>query len=168
VIDVARRKGKTLGDLRRLAWDRTAFRQWTEDPTLLGNRDRWRSIYHFYARLRWIVSLTPRPLRPRRKSTFSWAGRAESVITAGNRIQGFRLVTIATELSHFMSDPHKRQIHCVGRTWNFCNVKLVVGYIHWTLDCRGLITLCASQRSESVPIRQRTWPSPVDICTFEP
>jgi hypothetical protein len=40
VIDAARRKGKTLVDLRRLARDRTAFRQWTEDPTLQGNRDR--------------------------------------------------------------------------------------------------------------------------------
>jgi hypothetical protein len=40
VIDVARRKGKTLADLRRLARDRIAFRQWTEDPTLQGNRDR--------------------------------------------------------------------------------------------------------------------------------
>jgi hypothetical protein len=40
VVDVARRKGKTLADLRRLARDRTAFRQWTEDRTLQGNRDR--------------------------------------------------------------------------------------------------------------------------------
>jgi hypothetical protein len=40
VIDVARRKGKTLADLRALALDRIAFRQWTEDPTLQGNRDR--------------------------------------------------------------------------------------------------------------------------------
>jgi hypothetical protein len=40
VIDVARRKGKTLADLRRLARDRTAFRKWTEEPTLQGNRDR--------------------------------------------------------------------------------------------------------------------------------
>jgi hypothetical protein len=40
VIDVARRKGKTLADMRRLARDRIAFRQWTEDPTLHGNRDR--------------------------------------------------------------------------------------------------------------------------------
>ena len=42
VIDAARRKGNTLADLRRLTRDRTAFRQWTEDPTLQGNRDRWR------------------------------------------------------------------------------------------------------------------------------
>jgi hypothetical protein len=40
VIDAARRKGKTLADLRRLARDRTAFRQWTQDPTLQGNKDR--------------------------------------------------------------------------------------------------------------------------------
>jgi hypothetical protein len=40
VVDAARRKGKTLVDLRRLARDRTAVRQWTEDPTLQGNRDR--------------------------------------------------------------------------------------------------------------------------------
>jgi hypothetical protein len=39
VIDVARRNGKTLADMKRLARDRTAFRQWTEDPTLQGNRD---------------------------------------------------------------------------------------------------------------------------------
>ena len=37
-IDAARRKGKTLADLKRLARDRTAFRQWTEDPTLQSNR----------------------------------------------------------------------------------------------------------------------------------
>jgi hypothetical protein len=40
VIHAARRKGKTLADMKRLARDRTAFRQWTEDPTLQGNRDR--------------------------------------------------------------------------------------------------------------------------------
>jgi hypothetical protein len=40
VIDVARRKGKILAGMKRLARDRTAFRQWTEDPTLPGNRDR--------------------------------------------------------------------------------------------------------------------------------
>jgi hypothetical protein len=40
VIDAARRKGKTSADLRRLARNRTAFRKWTEDPTLQGNRDR--------------------------------------------------------------------------------------------------------------------------------
>jgi hypothetical protein len=40
VIDAARRKGKTLADLRRLVRDRIAFSQWTEDPTLQGNRDR--------------------------------------------------------------------------------------------------------------------------------
>jgi hypothetical protein len=40
VIDEARRKGKTSADLRRLARDRTAYRQWTEDPTLQGNGDR--------------------------------------------------------------------------------------------------------------------------------
>jgi hypothetical protein len=40
VIDVARRKGKTLVDMKRLARDRIAFRQWTEDPTLQGNGDR--------------------------------------------------------------------------------------------------------------------------------
>jgi hypothetical protein len=40
VIDVARRKGKTFVELKRLARDRIAFRKWTEDPTLQGNRDR--------------------------------------------------------------------------------------------------------------------------------
>jgi hypothetical protein len=40
VIDAARRKGTTLADLRRLARDWIAFRKWTEDPTLQGNRDR--------------------------------------------------------------------------------------------------------------------------------
>jgi hypothetical protein len=40
VIDVARRKGKTLADLRRLARNRAAFRKRTEDPTLQGNGDR--------------------------------------------------------------------------------------------------------------------------------
>jgi hypothetical protein len=40
VIDVARRKEKTLADVQRLARDRIAFRKWTEDPTLQGNRDR--------------------------------------------------------------------------------------------------------------------------------
>ena len=42
MIDVARRKGKTLADLRKLARDRIAFRKWTEDPPLQGNRDRRR------------------------------------------------------------------------------------------------------------------------------
>jgi hypothetical protein len=42
VIDVARRKGKTLADMKRQARDRIAFRQWTEDTTLQGNRDRRR------------------------------------------------------------------------------------------------------------------------------
>jgi hypothetical protein len=40
VIDEARRRGKTLANLRRLARDGTVFRQWTEDPTLQGNTDR--------------------------------------------------------------------------------------------------------------------------------
>jgi hypothetical protein len=40
VIVVARAKGKTLSDMKRLARHRTAFRQWTEDPMLQGNRDR--------------------------------------------------------------------------------------------------------------------------------
>jgi hypothetical protein len=40
VIDVARRKGKTLADLKRLTRDITAVRQWTENLTLQGNRDR--------------------------------------------------------------------------------------------------------------------------------
>ena len=35
-----RGKGKTLADLKRMAGDRIAFRQWTEDPILQGNRDR--------------------------------------------------------------------------------------------------------------------------------
>jgi hypothetical protein len=34
VIDAATRKGKTLADMKRLARDRIAFRQWTEDPKL--------------------------------------------------------------------------------------------------------------------------------------
>jgi hypothetical protein len=42
VIDATRRKGQTLADLRRDSRDRTAFRQWTEDPTLQGNRGRRR------------------------------------------------------------------------------------------------------------------------------
>jgi hypothetical protein len=40
VIDVARRKGKTLANMKRLAGDGTAFSRWTEDPTLQGNRER--------------------------------------------------------------------------------------------------------------------------------
>jgi hypothetical protein len=40
VIDVARKKGKALADLGRLARDGIAFRQWTEEPTLQSNRDR--------------------------------------------------------------------------------------------------------------------------------
>ena len=40
VIDVARREGKTFAELKRLARERFAFRKWTEDPTLQGNRDR--------------------------------------------------------------------------------------------------------------------------------
>jgi hypothetical protein len=40
VIDAARRKEDTSAELRRLARHRTAFRQWAEDPTLQGNRDR--------------------------------------------------------------------------------------------------------------------------------
>jgi hypothetical protein len=40
VIDVARRKGKTFVELKRLAGDGIAIRQWTEQPTLQGNRDR--------------------------------------------------------------------------------------------------------------------------------
>jgi hypothetical protein len=40
VIDAARRKGKTFVELKRLAQDRIAFRKWTKDPTLQGNRDR--------------------------------------------------------------------------------------------------------------------------------
>jgi hypothetical protein len=40
VMDAARRKGKNLADMKRLARDRTAFRQRTEDPTQQGNRDR--------------------------------------------------------------------------------------------------------------------------------
>jgi hypothetical protein len=39
VIDVARRKGKTLAEMKRLAGDRIALRKWTEDPPLQGNRD---------------------------------------------------------------------------------------------------------------------------------
>jgi hypothetical protein len=32
VRDVARRKGKTFVELKRLAQDRIAFRKWTKDP----------------------------------------------------------------------------------------------------------------------------------------
>jgi hypothetical protein len=39
VIEVARRKGKTFVELKRLARDRIAFTKWTEDPMLQGNRD---------------------------------------------------------------------------------------------------------------------------------
>jgi hypothetical protein len=39
VKDVARRKRKTLAETKRLARDRIASRQWTEDPALQGNRD---------------------------------------------------------------------------------------------------------------------------------
>ena len=40
VIDAARRKGKTFVELKRLARHRIAFRKWTGDPTLQGNRGR--------------------------------------------------------------------------------------------------------------------------------
>jgi hypothetical protein len=40
VVDVARRKGKTFLELKRLARDRISFRKWTEDPKPQGNRDR--------------------------------------------------------------------------------------------------------------------------------
>jgi hypothetical protein len=40
VIGVARRKGKTSADMKRLASDRIAFRKWTEDLAMQGNRDR--------------------------------------------------------------------------------------------------------------------------------
>jgi hypothetical protein len=40
VMDLARKKGKTFVELKRVARDRIAFRKWTEDPTLQGNRDR--------------------------------------------------------------------------------------------------------------------------------
>jgi hypothetical protein len=40
VIDVARRKGKMFVELKRLAGERIAFRKWTEDTMLQGNRDR--------------------------------------------------------------------------------------------------------------------------------
>jgi hypothetical protein len=40
VIDVARRKGKFLVNMKRLARDRIAFMHWTEDSMLQGNRDR--------------------------------------------------------------------------------------------------------------------------------
>ena len=43
VVDAARRKGKTFVELKTLARDRNAFRKWTEDLTLQGNRDRSRS-----------------------------------------------------------------------------------------------------------------------------
>ena len=39
-IDAARRKGKTVAELKRLARDRIAFRKWTDDPMLQGNRVR--------------------------------------------------------------------------------------------------------------------------------
>jgi hypothetical protein len=40
VIDMARRKGKTVVEVKRLAPDRIDFRKWTDDPMLQGNRDR--------------------------------------------------------------------------------------------------------------------------------
>jgi hypothetical protein len=40
VIDAVRRKGKTLAGMKRLARERIAFRKWTEDPKMQGNRDR--------------------------------------------------------------------------------------------------------------------------------
>jgi hypothetical protein len=40
VMDVARRKGRILADTKRLARYKIAFKLWTEDPTLQGNRDR--------------------------------------------------------------------------------------------------------------------------------
>ena len=51
VIDVARTKGKTLADTKRLALDRIAFRQWTEDPTLQDSMDRRRRIRNTFASL---------------------------------------------------------------------------------------------------------------------
>jgi hypothetical protein len=47
VIDVARRKGKTLVDMKKLVQDRITFRQWTEDQTLQGNGDRRRRRRRF-------------------------------------------------------------------------------------------------------------------------
>jgi hypothetical protein len=44
VIDVARRKGKTLADMKRLARDKIAFRQWTEEDRTLQNTSR----HNFY------------------------------------------------------------------------------------------------------------------------
>jgi hypothetical protein len=55
VIDVVRRKGKTLADMKRLARDRIAFRQWTEDPTLQGYRDRRRTRVTEHADIRMCV-----------------------------------------------------------------------------------------------------------------
>jgi hypothetical protein len=44
--------------LRRLARDRIAFRQWTEDPTLQGNRDRWwRRRYTVLSLISWSMIL---------------------------------------------------------------------------------------------------------------
>ena len=48
MIDVARRKGKTLADMKRLARDRTAFRQWTEDPTLQDKEEEQEEINTFW------------------------------------------------------------------------------------------------------------------------
>jgi hypothetical protein len=42
VIDVAMRKAKTFVELKRLAQDRIAFRKWTANPTLQGNREKRR------------------------------------------------------------------------------------------------------------------------------
>jgi hypothetical protein len=40
VMDAARRKAKTLADMKRLAGDRIAVWRWTENQTLQGTRDK--------------------------------------------------------------------------------------------------------------------------------
>jgi hypothetical protein len=59
VMDVARRKGKTFVEMKRLARDRIAFRKWTEDPTLQGNRDRRRRI--LFQMSKYSYSMEQRP-----------------------------------------------------------------------------------------------------------
>ena len=57
MIDAARRKGKTLADMKRMARDRIVFRQLTEDPTLQGYRDRRRTRVTEHADIRMCVCI---------------------------------------------------------------------------------------------------------------
>jgi hypothetical protein len=57
VIDAARRKGKIFAELKRMTRDRFAFRKWTEDPKLQGNRDRKRRRRRRRRRKLYMVSV---------------------------------------------------------------------------------------------------------------